>query len=161
MSACFLFLSFIHSHRHTLPSTYVPQTCLTSSILSSSSLQLLLWWCPSSPLLFNVAWWCHHQDQDALCSICRRGRPFILYYVALIGPDRAPPNCWVRGNEGPSPGQGRAEGGPFTGPVGTAASQIFNVAQSFVFESAFKFSNIQCFMVKVENGGKWMNHSCC
>lgn len=113
MSACFLFLSFIHSHRHTLPSTYVPQTCLTSSILSSSSLQLLLWWCPSSPLLFNVAWWCHHQDQDALCSICRRGRPFILYYVALIGPDRAPPNCWVRGNEGPSPGQGRAEGGAF------------------------------------------------
>lgn len=56
------------------------------------------------------------------------------------------------------PGQGRAEGGPFTGPVGTAASQIFNVAQSFVFESAFKFSNIQCFMAKVENGEK-MNES--
>lgn len=54
--------------------------------------------------------------------------------------------------------KGGQKGGPFTGPVGTAASQIFNVAQSFVFESAFKFSNIQCFMVKVENGGKWMNH---
>lgn len=50
--------------------------------------------------------------------------------------------------------KGGQKGGPFTGPVGIAASQIFNVAQSFVFESAFKFSNIQCFMVKVENGGK-------
>lgn len=50
--------------------------------------------------------------------------------------------------------KGGQKGGPFTGPVGTAASQIFNVAQSFVFGSAFKFSNIQCFMAKAENEEK-------
>lgn len=62
---------------------------------------------PSDTLLSNVAWWCHKQDQDALCSICRRGRPFILYYVAVMGPDRGPPNCWVRGTKGPRQGGGQ------------------------------------------------------
>lgn len=66
-------------------------------------------WCPSLPsakLLSNVAWWCHRQDQDAIRSICHRGRPFILYYVAMMGLDRGPPNCWVRGTAGPQPGRG-------------------------------------------------------
>lgn len=66
---------------------------------------------PSATLLSNVAWWCHGQDQDALSSICHRGRPFILYYVVVMGPDRDLLNCWVRGTEGPRLGRVGGVGG--------------------------------------------------
>ena len=114
ISACFT-LRHTHTHfplilaltpaslpLHTLANTYtqaVPPT--------------LPPWCPSLPsttLLSNVAWWCHWQVQDAPCSICLRGRAFILHYVAVMGPDRGPPDCWVRGTEGPRPGTGGGKG---------------------------------------------------
>ncbi len=105
-----------HTRTHTLPTNFshhvaslppcTPADTYTQAVPSASS----SWSLPSDTLLSNVAWWCHRQDQDALCSICRRGSPFILYYVVMIGPDRGPPNCWVRGTEGPGPGRGQGEG---------------------------------------------------
>lgn len=41
------------------------------------------------------------------------GQPFILYYVAVMRRDRGPPNCWVRGTEGPKTGQEEAGGWSF------------------------------------------------
>lgn len=93
-----LLLSLSQTHTHTnfrLAPASLPLYILCPSASPS--------WCPRLPcatLSSNVAWWCHRHNQDALRSICCRGRPLILYYVAVMGPDRGLPNCCVTGAEG-------------------------------------------------------------
>lgn len=66
------------------------------------------------PLLHGCPMW--HEDvtkrtKMPLRSVCRRGQPFVWYYVGVMEPDSLLPNCWVRGTEGPGSGHRRLEAG--------------------------------------------------